>query len=487
MLKLLGINVIIVIFTFNIAAQHDQYVTGNNRSFFDYASEPVATVCQGNDLCQQELDALKVRNTRTHATLQKFMGVDLLPDNAPSIGVACSGGGLRASIATLGLLRGLEKIGILDAVNYTAGNSGSTWILASWLVHDKSLEQLTEYIKSKIRDTIDRDNFDKTALIHALTDKIKNLKPFSLNDIWGAWLAGGFFGTGDGCEHTITLADIAPKVASGAYPIPLFAATIGETAPCYHWAEFSPFKIGSEYLNTWINASDFGKRFDTGLSFDTSKTESFGYLLGLFGSLYAMSITDVIEMIQNDLEQYFNTELSLPFLSWLPWVNNVRISPPDVCNFAHNLPNCPLADEHYLTFVDAGFAFGLPFPALLRRNVQVYIVCDASSDVLIESANTMHKVQDYASKNNYPFPPIDYTTITKQKISVFADPANPAAPVIIYIPNFDSFSTFKASYTTEEFDQLMLGMEQAVTDNVETIKQALALKIMPHSMPLLTS
>lgn len=461
----------------NLVATPFQTETNNSRSFFDNASEPVALVRQGNSLCVDELAALQARQPLKHLALQNFMGKTLLSSSIPSIGVACSGGGLRASIATLGLLRGLEKIGLLDAVSYIAGNSGSTWTLAAWQVHDISLEELTQYMKVKMQNTTSQENFDKEALMKALFSKIENLKPFSLNDIWGAWLAGGFFGKGSCDEHNIYLADLAPKAADGLYPIPLFAAAIGETAPCYQWAEFSPFEIGSQYLNAWIRTTAFGKKFNKGVSVDKTETENFGYLLGLFGSLYAASVTDVLAGILADLKEQVNTCFSLPYLSWLPLINNMRISPPDICNFAHNLQDSPLACEYYLTFIDAGFAFGLPFPPLLRRNIQVYIVCDASSDVLVENNSTMRAVQAYAQVNGYPFPPIDYTKLVTQKMSVHTDPTNPAAPVIIYIPNFESFSTFKASYSPEEFDRLMLGIEKAVTDNVQTLKQALSIAI----------
>ena len=46
---------------------------------------------------------------------------------APVIAVLGSGGGLRAHIACLGVLSELKELGLLDAVTYLAGVSGSTW------------------------------------------------------------------------------------------------------------------------------------------------------------------------------------------------------------------------------------------------------------------------------------------------------------------------------------------------------------------------
>lgn len=46
---------------------------------------------------------------------------------APVIAVLGSGGGLRAHIAYLGVLSEMKALGLLDAVTYLAGVSGSTW------------------------------------------------------------------------------------------------------------------------------------------------------------------------------------------------------------------------------------------------------------------------------------------------------------------------------------------------------------------------
>lgn len=46
---------------------------------------------------------------------------------APVIAVLGSGGGLRAHIACLGVLSEMKELGLLDAITYLAGVSGSTW------------------------------------------------------------------------------------------------------------------------------------------------------------------------------------------------------------------------------------------------------------------------------------------------------------------------------------------------------------------------
>lgn len=46
---------------------------------------------------------------------------------APVVAVLGSGGGLRAHIACLGVLSEMKELGLLDAITYLAGVSGSTW------------------------------------------------------------------------------------------------------------------------------------------------------------------------------------------------------------------------------------------------------------------------------------------------------------------------------------------------------------------------
>ena len=53
-------------------------------------------------------------------------------DKPITIGVACSGGGYRAMIASLGFFKGMADTGLLDATMYASSLSGSTWFLVPW-------------------------------------------------------------------------------------------------------------------------------------------------------------------------------------------------------------------------------------------------------------------------------------------------------------------------------------------------------------------
>ena len=272
------------------------------------------------------------------------------------------------------------------------------------------------------------------------------------------------------------LDQLADKASSGSYPIPLFTSVIGETDPEYQWAEFSPFEVGSTYFDSWIPASAIGKQFNNGLCFDPLPAEKLSFLLGLFGSAYAASIKDILQTIREDFEASYEVETPSCF-AWIPWINNIRISPPVMHNFAHNIETCPLSEKEHLTFIDAGVSTNLPFPPLFRRNVKLYFVCDASSDASSNIGNEMREVEAYAKKHKYPFPKIDYKKLSSQSLSIIIDEDNPQAPIIVYVPNLQQHSMFKFDYSDAEFNQLMSGIENVIVQNETPIKQAIVATI----------
>ena len=72
---------------------------------------------------------------RTHAASGRRIArmvapeVELLPEllNKADLGIAVSGGGCRAAVATLGQFRALKLLGLLDRARYISSNSGGSW------------------------------------------------------------------------------------------------------------------------------------------------------------------------------------------------------------------------------------------------------------------------------------------------------------------------------------------------------------------------
>lgn len=59
----------------------------------------------------------------------------------PSLGLAFSGGGTRSAAATVGELRGLAALGLLDKVRYVAAVSGGSWAAVPWTFAPASLSE----------------------------------------------------------------------------------------------------------------------------------------------------------------------------------------------------------------------------------------------------------------------------------------------------------------------------------------------------------
>ena len=74
-----------------------------------------------------------------------------------------------------------------------------------------------------------------------------------------------------------------------------------------------------------------------------------------------------------------------------------------------------------MKFKDAGFAFNLPFPPLVRRNVSIILVCDASGNSRSLESNPMRRVEAWAARNNIKLPKIDYNVLINKPLSVWGE------------------------------------------------------------------
>jgi hypothetical protein len=335
------------------------------------------------------------------------------------------------------------------------------------------LEDLIAYFRNKLQTTFARNAIDDDSIIQALAHKHKRPnRIFSFTDIWGALLADVFLKTAQHNGQYLVLADLQQKVLDGDYPLPIFTTVIGETDPHYKWAEMTPFEIGSADLNAWIDSHALGKKFNNGKSTDQNPEESLGYILGTASSVYAASGLDIVTIIT----KRFNLECCSTTECLEPCCSDKRMERPEINNFTYGLAGSKLNQNKTLTLIDAGFAFNHPIPPLLRRNVRIYIICDVAAEKA-RLGKDLALAEEYARAHKYPFPPIDYKKIGKCTLNVFADPLDASVPVVIYIPNFEEFSTLKFDYTHEEFDRIIKATESAVTSNVELIQAAIKIAL----------
>lgn len=293
-------------------------------------------------------------------------------------------------------------------------------------------------------------------------------------------------------------------IKNGNWPFPIYTS-ISPNGESYEWFEFTPYEIGSSYLNAYIPTWSFGRKFENGKSTGLNIANSteyapekpLGFFLGIFGSAYDVDLKDIVRIM--DLENKIVQELKPIPASVIKDLLNIadknqdRFIPTEIPNFTYSLPNSPIKNQENLIFVDAGIDFNLPFPPLLRpeRQIDVIFAFDASSPV---NSDALQGAQEYAKKNGLKFPKIDYTNLDKKSISIFID-KDPQTPVIIYMPeikdnalpeinenkllcNFDPAncqfcSTLNFAYSQQEFDQLCELTRFNIVQNKEKIKDAL--------------
>ena len=429
----------------------------------------------GTGICQQELSFLSKRLTQTASYLSSLTNNDQSVNHTPIIAALGSGGGFRAMISFLGFLEGLEAIGVFDGLTYCAGVSGSTWLLASLYAHQKYPQAHHSFLQQQLNQKFTLDQESVELLIKNIKEKLSNHQKLTFCDIWGALISRSIFGDLRDKGQTIRLEELAPFVDNGQMPLPICTAVL-DHYPSYEWVEFSPYEVGSDYLSCWVPTNCFGKKFDNGISNDIRPGASLSYLVGLFGSAYALTLPELINYLYLLILDSFrkNIEENRAFYNSIELVENLRFSPPMIRNITRNLFDYPCNNNHYQVLVDAGLDCNLPFVPALKRKANLILCCDSSMGIKQnERFGELKKVEEYARSHNIPFPTIDYKNINKKELSVFIDQLNPEAPIVLYFPCQKEFPTLKFEYTEQEFEELSQSMKQAVLNNALTIYEAI--------------
>ncbi|MFH0898198.1 MAG: hypothetical protein V1855_01325 [bacterium] len=491
-----------------------------------YTQKNYEIVLTGPCVAEKTVEAFRLTQART--TLETILNITIPTiDEVPRIAVVCSGGGMRAAIVTLAALQALEKQKLLDAVTYIAGVSGATWTIASWLVHNCSLEDLKEIIKNELCDTHNTKDLLSIIFSQALKKTLpdKQTRPRNLVDYWGMFLAKIFFATKNNPEGTITLSALAPTISYKNYPIPLLTAVIApdqdistddykklekasfDVVSAYRWIEFSPLRINIPRLNKWILPHAFGSQFESNNFLSPLQEEELGYLIGICGSAFALTVNDVLDnitipepkVIMKQLKKWgikketvdlldtwglfksewikgvIKTALGAILKTWSKKSENTRFINPKVPNFLYDTSTpSTLSKNKHLSLVDAGISNNIPFPPLMRKGIDVYIAVDSNINQ-DQAMSPIVRAQKYAEKNSLPFPTFNYKNIKKKQFSIIKDDKNKNAPIIIYIQNPTEFSTMKFDCTDKEFDTLYNKIQTIITGkkNFKTLKNAL--------------
>lgn len=433
-----------------------------------------ATVTVGMTLSPDEQRYVHARTPLVKQALEQLLGRSLDGKYVPKIACVFSGGGHRAMISTLGSLSGCQDTGLMDAIMWNVGLSGSTWALASWLVNGLPIKLWSNQLYGNVRQHISKITpTDAHLLDNALMVKWAYNQPITLVDIYGGLLANRFFSYKGNDRQRIYLSAQKDAILQQGIPLPIFTAIqtgSGDQNP--RWYEFSPYQIGSPELGMFIEPWAFGRKFFAGKSQDFAPEQTLGFLLGIFGAAFAAPYqqiyTEMIAGTKNSTTQKIITfifdgikkiigEEQFEFIGQ----QRVKHSWAQVYNYSFGLRTSPINNQEFIRLTDAGIAFNLPYPPISGerpdRKADIMLLFDYSAG--IHSASTLHGIENYARRKKLPLPLINYTDVTKKACTIFKDENNPTIPVVIYIPLIRDQALWELNKNKTAFKDYQLALD----------------------------
>lgn len=466
------------------------------RYYVDPYSKLDAGARFGNNLVQQELNYLSNRSDKTHTSLEKALSTKL--KSAPRIALCTSGGGDRAMIGTLGFLKGIEEIGLLDSASYISTLSGSTWLVAPWITSDKSLDTMQSRLNKALATdlaSIKRLGFSNIAKFSdIIMEKVAFKQPINaISDLYGFLLADTLLKDLATDPRKIFLADQINKIKDANKPFPIYTAI--STIRPYKWLEFTPYEIGSSefgangvYIPSWA----LNRQFVNGKSLNYAPPVPLASLMAIWGSAFGINLEELLrELLDTNKLSFFMHKELLDNMK-ITNLENTRILAPEFLNYLYGLLNLPTnhpKQKPIFELTDAGIAFNLPLPPLLRpeRQIDVIIIFDASASG-IEKATELKKLQEWAKRTNTKLPDLNFNI--SESCHVFTS-SDPKVPVFIYIPfiknkAYTKFNpeeclgswcgTFNFVYTPEQISDIVDFVKFSVVSNKEKIFSAIKQK-----------
>lgn len=477
-----------------------EFISNQPLQRYRYA-EKVANVRYSSALCPAELSYISQRLPRVRAALSKFLDMDLsaLPlDKIPKIGLACSGGGNRACIASLGVLTEMESHGLLDCVTFTAGLSGGAWLLTH--VYGSGANTVAE-VRSALRDKFAKPFFTSNifpdSVKKELAERLLQNNDLCLVDTYSWYLHHHMFDdfpSKPDLWNMPRLSEQADLVATGNRPLPIYTAVTTTDHGPYRWLEFTPYECGlMEDVNSFIPSWAFGRKFQDGVSQDGFAEPTLAFFAAFVGSGFCATVDQIAynTIENNQLLQITHCFLQDKFLA----LGDDRLITPT--QYWNPFDKGALSRLDKLTVVDAGCDINLPFAPLIRREreVDVIIALDQSGgrDQLYSTNLTL--ASQYARERNLPFPDISTAIAIETKLhsaqgsSMSAASVQPLTvckgsienrvPTLLYMsllrneiydPEFDPrtadwCTTGSWVYTNEQFDKLA-GLTQFNTRQV---------------------
>ncbi|EDL27988.1 phospholipase A2, group IVF, isoform CRA_c [Mus musculus] len=457
----------------------------------------------GFDLCDGEQEFLDKRKQVASKALQRVMGLSeaLHCDQVPVVAVLGSGGGTRAMTSLYGSLAGLQELGLLDAVTYLSGVSGSSWCIST-LYRDPSWSQ--KALQGPIKYASERVCSSKIGMLSPKQFEYYSREKrawesrghsMSFTDLWGLIIE--YFLNQE--ENPAKLSDQQETVSQGQNPYPIYASInvhkniSGDDFA--EWCEFTPYEVGFPKYGAYVPTELFGSEFFMGRLLHFWPEPRICYLQGMWGSAFAASLYEIFLKLGG---------LSLSFLDWHRGSVSVTDGYPDAC------PNQLTPMKDFLSLVDGGFAINSPFPLVLQpqRAVDLIVSFDYSLEGPFEVLQVTEK---YCRDRGIPFPRIEVDPKDSEdprECYLFAEAEDPCSPIVLHFPLVNrTFRTHLApgverqtaeekafgdfiingpdtaygmmdfTYEPKEFDRLVTLSRYNVLNNKETIRHALQLAL----------
>ena len=443
----------------------------------------------------------------------------------PQVAVAASGGGVRAMLATLGILQGLVETGLINVVTYMCGLSGSTWAIGPWIssgldIHAFSQLMVNQLETGKMVNPGDLKSYYQQgrltlAQLLAMSDAYYYKKeydlPASVVDIYGRYLINYLL---PDPYKFVYLSQQVDRVNDGSKPLPIYTAVRadGKTKDAISkenkWYEFTPYEVGAQWLGKegmYIPSWALGRAFENGKSIDFSPEQPLGLHMAIFGSAFALSIGRLYEEISKSTGWLRYAAIPL-----YPFDPNRQLVAGAFKNFTRNLQASQLKDQPIMQMVDAGLAFNLPYPPVSGQNggrkADVVIFVDASDD-REQPGSELRNTERYAISQGLQFPNLDTDEIDMSTLNflgpdkfenriitpvrMFMSPVNTHAPLVIYIrfarsPDDDkvdanfvrdcmqgSCGTFNFAYPKPTADNVIMMMKNNIIKNKDNIEKAI--------------
>lgn len=356
----------------------------------------------------------------------------------PIISVCASGGGFRSMLATLGALEGLQKINLLDSIYFLSTLSGSSWAVLPWVLSGKNIIEFNKNFSLKLDKfyslkDLSKIDFNKLRMykkfflnFYNLSLKQKKLKlksnqEFGFVDLYGIFISLIIMDEFDLNVTDLNLYDLVKNTEQGIFPHTIFSATSQLTSNKYEWFEFTPYYLGSKYINYSLNTMDSNINVIS--------------LLGILGSSFSGSFKDI-------LKRFLQLPLPADFIDVIEKAKNKvesadwgskRIGAAYLDNFTYGFNDSPIKNLKKFPVFDGGYISHLPFETILNQEVKSDIIFVIDNAGILPQTSVLKDTEEQLLKKGYKLPKIDYAKAKSQSLSIFHS-NDKDIPTIVYVP-----------------------------------------------------